>query len=364
MTPFHEKVTKKVYICHMKIAKKTSVGENLFYTFVWAAIFLVPILNAKLMSELHVNFQNVAISWGKIMPYFIVFIINNNILVPRLLSRNRYLWYIASVVAILVVIFGGIQALNFRYWQDSAVLQHKASFSDLEWYWNVVLGVLMIGTNTMVKLYYRALDTERKMDKMQRHALQAQMDYLKYQINPHFFMNTLNNIHSLIDIDTEMAKQSVIELSKMMRYVLYDSEGLGTTLEKEVQFVGNYMELMRIRYIDDVDIRFDHPSPAVCRRIVVPPLLLIVFVENAFKHGVSYNARSFIRISIETEGDRLHYRVVNSRHAKTAGRGGVGLDNVRKRLTLLFGKDFSLDIDSSSESTYEVNLIIPVKNHG
>ncbi|MDE6861252.1 MAG: sensor histidine kinase, partial [Alistipes sp.] len=260
--------------------------------------------------------------------------------------------------------FGGIQLLNFRYWQASEVLQHKASFSDLEWYWNVVLGMFMIGTNTMIKLYYRALDTERKMVQMQRHALQAQMDYLKYQINPHFFMNTLNNIHSLIDIDAKMAKQSVIELSKMMRYVLYDSEGAGTTLEKEVQFVGNYMELMRIRYVDDVEISFEHPSSAVCRRIVVPPLLLIVFVENAFKHGVSYNHRSFIRIGIEVTGGMLHYRVVNSRHGKAADCGGVGLDNVRKRLALLFGKGFSLDIDTSSESTYEVNLIIPVKNHG
>lgn len=349
----------------MKIAKKTSVGENLFYTFVWAAIFLVPIINSKLMSELHVDFRSVVISWGKIAPYFLVFIINTTLLVPRLLSRNRYVWYSISVLALLVTIFGGIQALNFHYWQNERVLQHKASFSDLEWYWNVVLGVFMIGTNTMIKLYYRSLDTERKMIEMQRHALQAQMDYLKYQVNPHFFMNTLNNIHSMIDIDAERAKQCVIELSKMMRYVLYDSEGAATTLEKEVQFVSNYMELMRIRYVDDVDITFDYPPSELCRRIVVPPLLLIVFVENAFKHGVGYNKPSFIHIDIEATSDnRLHYRVVNSRHGNLSGRGGVGLDNVSKRLALLFGKGFSLDIDSSRESVYEINLIIPVKNHG
>lgn len=348
----------------MKIAKKTSVGENMFYSFVWLAIFLVPIINSKLMSELHVNFQNILISWGKIMPYFVAFIINNNILAPRLLLRNKYIRYSIWVVVILVTIFGGIQGLNFRYWQASEMLRHKASFSDLEWYWNVILGVFMIGTNTMIKLYYRSLDTERKMADMQRHALQAQMDYLKYQINPHFFMNTLNNIHAMIDIDAEKAKQCVIELSKMMRYVLYDSESADTTLEKEVQFVHNYMELMRIRYVDDVDIRFEYPPSAVCRRIVVPPLLLIVFVENAFKHGVSYNARSFIHIDISVSGDSLHYRVANSCHGSTSDRGGVGLDNVRKRLTLLFGRDFSLETDTSQESAYEVNLIIPIKNHG
>ena len=171
----------------MKISKKTSIGENLFYTFVWAAIFLVPILNSQLMSELHINFNNVVISWGKIAPYFVVFLLNNWLLAPQLLLRNKRVWYIAAILVMLAAIFGGIQAWNYRYWQTIEVLQYKASFSDLEWYWNVVLGVLMVGTNSMIKLYYRALETEQRMLVMHRHNMQAQMDYLKYQINPHFF---------------------------------------------------------------------------------------------------------------------------------------------------------------------------------
>lgn len=348
----------------MKISKKTSIGENLFYTFVWAAIFLVPILNSQLMSELHINFNNVVISWGKIAPYFVVFLLNNWLLAPQLLLRNKRVWYIAAILVMLAAIFGGIQAWNYRYWQTIEVLQYKASFSDLEWYWNVVLGVLMVGANSMIKLYYRALETEQRMLVMHRHNMQAQMDYLKYQINPHFFMNTLNNIHAMIDFDSQTAKRYVIELSKMMRYVLYDTDSDRTTLDKEIQFVGNYIELMRIRYVDDVDIRFEHPSATVARGVVVPPLLLIVFVENAFKHGVSYDAPSFIHIDISLAGGELRYRVVNSRHKRQEKRGGVGLENVRKRLSLLFGKRHTLAIDTSREDVYEINLSIPVKNHG
>jgi len=202
------------------------------------------------------------------------------------------------------------------------------------------------------------------MEALKQQNLQAEMDYLKYQINPHFFMNTLNNIHAMIDFDSQTAKRCVIELSKMMRYVLYDTDSDRTTLDKEIQFVGNYIELMRIRYVDDVDIRFEHPSATVARGVVVPPLLLIVFVENAFKHGVSYDAPSFIHIDISLAGGELRYRVVNSRHKRQEKRGGVGLENVRKRLSLLFGKRHTLAIDTSREDVYEINLSIPVKNHG
>lgn len=90
-------------------------------------------------------------------------------------------------------------------------------------YWNVVLGFFMTGANTGIKLIYQSMRDEQQMEELKRQNLEAEMDYLKYQINPHFFMNTLNNIHALIDIDTEYAKSAVIELSKMMRYVLYES---------------------------------------------------------------------------------------------------------------------------------------------
>ena len=173
-------------------------------------------------------------------------------------------------------------------------------------------------------------------------------------------MNTLNNIHALIDIDTRTAQNTLVELSKMMRYVLYDSENAHTNLMQEVQFLENYIALMRIRYMSDVDIRFDvqNPLPMDAK---VPPLLIIVFVENAFKHGVSYDKKSYVHIKLWCKDGFVHCDVRNTRHeGLQVEKGGIGLENVRKRLELLFGKDYSLEIDDSSDNEYKVKLSIPM----
>ena len=210
-----------------------------------------------------------------------------------------------------------------------------------------------------IKLMYQSIRDEQTMAELKRQNLQAEMDYLKYQINPHFFMNTLNNIHALIDIDTDSAKSAVIELSKMMRYVLYDSGHARTTIDRDLQFLRNYIELMRIRYTDDVEIGID-VAEGVPMQASIPPLLLIVFVENAFKHGVSYHRRSFIRIALGYAAGRVSATIANSRAPRPAdSRPGIGLDNVRKRLALIYGEDnYTLDI-RPEEDRFTVQLTIP-----
>ena len=345
----------------LNIFKDLRLGENMVYSLVWIAIFLIPFMNAHLMAEHEINIGKVIISWGKISPYFIVFIVNNVLLAPYLLLRNRYIWYIITLLALVFATFGFIELLDFHYYQTNIDLRHRASLTELEWYWNMLFSVLMAGANSMIKLYYRAIDTEQRMVVLERQNIETQMEYLKYQINPHFLMNTLNNIHAMIDFDTEMAKRSVVDLSRMMRHVLYDSSESHTTLDKEVEFLQNYIELMRIRYVDDVDIKFTAPDITLCRRVNIPPLLLIVLVENAFKHGISYNCSSFININIEVAAEELKCTVENSRHlSHSTGRSGIGLSNIRKRLQLLFDKDYTLKIDKSRQDVYSVKLIIPI----
>lgn len=345
----------------MRIFKNLRLGENMLYTLVWIAIFLIPFMNAQLMSENLVDFNKVIISWGKIAPYFLIFMINTAVLAPRLLLRNRYWMYSILLLVMLFAIFGTIEILDFRYWQSDIHLRDKASFTDLEWYWNVLLGVFMAGANSMIKLYYRALEIDQRMDKLEKQNIENEMQYLKYQINPHFLMNTLNNIHAMIDIDTELAKQSIIDLSRMMRHVLYDSSGSSTTLDKEVEFLHNYIELMRIRYIDDVEITINTPNINTCRKVTMPPLLLIVLVENAFKHGISYRKRSYISINIAVDNGSLTCVVANSRHAsQTTEHSGIGLNNITKRLDLIFGNKYTLTTDASSDDKYIVELVIPL----
>lgn len=350
----------------MKITRKQAIGENLLYVMVWAAIILVPVLNSQMMSELHINLSNVLIAWRQIAPYLIIFIVHNAILAPRYMLRHKYKKYLLSDLALIIVVFWLVDVyeahLSDRFLMQegakAADAYRQASFSNLEMYWNVVLGFFMTGANTGIKLIYQSMRDEQQMEELKRQNLQAEMDYLKYQINPHFFMNTLNNIHALIDIDTEYAKSALIELSKMMRYVLYDSGRELISLKKDLQFLQNYIELMRIRYTNDVDIRVEYPAD-LPEQVSIPPLLLIVFVENAFKHGISYNRPSFIHLRIDYADGKVSCVLANSRHTvDDSHAAGIGLENVRKRLSLIYGeKNYTLDIGEDTD-TYTVKLII------
>ena len=348
----------------MEIKKVTTnkpvIGENVLYLLVWGAVVLVPILNSNMMSEEHIYLVNLLTVWSKLLPYIFIFIMHNNLLVPKLLLKRRYWLYIFASLAMLVVLF-----YQLEYYQDSLrrlpyasgdlyVVHGRASFTDLAWYWNVLLGLFMMGANIGIKFIFISIQTDLRMEALERQSLQAEMDYLKYQINPHFFMNTLNNIHALIDIDTEAAKDTVIELSKMMRYVLYDSENAATNLVSEMRFIENYIALMRIRYTDNVDVRFTvHDTVRPTAKV---------------PHGVSYNKPSYVNIDVWCDEKQVSYQVQNSRHEQAAiskqstKSSGMGLDNIRKRLDLLFGEEYNLAIDDSNKEQYTIKLTIPIKN--
>ena len=339
------------------------IGENLLYLMVWMVIILVPVLNSKMLEEVHVSLENILIAWLKIAPYLLIFIIHNSLIAPRLLLRkHRYVWYLVVNLLTITAVFSlvAIYEKYAPYDTEPYILNGKASFTDLAIYWNILLGFFMTGLNMGIKLLYRSLRDEQQMEELKRQNLQAEMDYLRYQINPHFFMNTLNNIHALIDIDTEYAKSAVIELSKMMRYVLYESGSETISLKKDIQFIENYIELMRIRYDSSIDICLDYPA-TIPNKVAIPPLLLIVFVENAFKHGVSYNHASFIHIRIGYRDDAVTAVISNSRHEKSRpGTTGIGLENVKKRLALIYQDNYTLSIDDSDPDVYTVKLIIPI----
>ena len=222
----------------------------------------------------------------------------------------------------------------------------------------VVVLILMFGANIGIKGYFRGSDDRRRLTELERQNLEQQLEYLRYQINPHFFMNTLNNIHALVDIDPEKAKDTIRELSTMMRFVLYEGNKEGVPLSRELDFIRHYVTLMQLRYTDKVKITLDLPQETPDRQI--PPLILVTFIENAFKHGVSYQRESFIETKISVEGDRLAFSCRNSKAVKpNEEKGGVGLANVRKRLDLLYNRDYTLLIHDEDD-TYTVELNIPL----
>ena len=225
-----------------------------------------------------------------------------------------------------------------------------------------IIMALLLGLNIGAKSFFKSLDDKKRIKELERENLNSQLEYLKYQINPHFFMNTLNNIHALVDIDPEQAKYTIEVLSKLMRYVLYEGNKSMAPLQKELAFISHYVDLMRIRYTDKVRISVSLPSSVP--DVQVPSLLFITFIENAFKHGVSYQQSSFIEVCVRVdEANReIAFSCNNSVKPETDEKkqGGVGLQNAKKRLQLIYGDDYNLKIDSTPE-VFRLLLRLPIK---
>ncbi len=222
----------------------------------------------------------------------------------------------------------------------------------------LIIGILLVGVDLGAFFYVESRRKEHRMRELQAENLRQQLESLRYQVNPHFFMNTLNNIHALVDIDPEKAKESIEVFSKMMRIMLYEGNEPTIPLAKELDFMDHFIALMRLRYTEEA-VRIETFFPEDRSGAVVPPLLMASFVENAFKHGVSYAEESFIRVRVDHRDGKVVFRCSNSSHpSDKEEQHGLGLENIRKRLTLLYGKSFVLSIKEET-GRYDVMMEIP-----
>lgn len=375
----------------LKTTKMNYRKEHIIYTLMWIALYLSPLMGIymRMSGNPHIVFSwdEIINAWEFNTVWIVLFAIHNFLLAPLLIIKRRTWLYTALVVVLLVATMFTLSAIRpshskkrpapQRYeccehdCMNAEMMASKQQPPPMREGGPLMMfgpgevvaffgGLLLMGMNLGVKLYFRSQEATKAITQIEKHALERQLQYLKYQVNPHFFMNTLNNIHALVDIDPERAKASIVELSKLMRYVLYEGNNKLTSLSREVQFLRNYVQLMSMRYTGNVSICLDVPE--VLPDSMLPPLLLVIFVENAFKHGISYRTKSFVEISLQPHGDRLLFSCRNSRpeikHDENM-KGGVGLSNVRRRLDLLFPADYTLDI-KETDDTYTVKLEIPL----
>jgi LytS/YehU family sensor histidine kinase len=210
-----------------------------------------------------------------------------------------------------------------------------------------------------MRVLERHSQAEKLQKELEKEKLNSELAFLKNQISPHFFFNTLNNIYSLISINADDSQKAVLRLSKLMRYLLYDSEHGNTKLSNEIDFMNNYIDLMKLRISDK--IRMTVSFPEKYEDINIAPLIFIPFIENAFKHGISYREKSFIDISMTAEYGCLKFSCINSllksREDTEPDHTGIGLENVTKRLNLLFPGKHNLKINKM-ETQFEVLLQI------
>ena len=357
-----------------KWMEKQSRQENLIYLVLWAMLFVAPLLSMYVHSVSDQNFvfewSDLWIVWPTFLVFLVLFLIHNFLLAPLLIYQQRRSLYF-SIVTVIVVLFSVYQCTtkprDFRPDFPKQEMRHEGPhhphkhppiFIGQHDVIAVFILVLMFGMNVGIKGYFKHRGDQKKMKRLEHQNLEQQLEYLKYQINPHFFMNTLNNIHALVDIDPEKAKSTIVELSKMMRFILYEGDKHGVPLTREFEFIRTYLSLMRLRYTDKVKITVELPTEVPDK--TVPPLMLISFIENAFKHGISYQRDSFIDIHVSVEQQRLRFLCHNSKADKpNQEKGGVGLANVRQRLQLLYDNNFTLNIQDNPD-TYHVELTIPL----
>ena len=226
-------------------------------------------------------------------------------------------------------------------------------------YNHILASVLISGFAIGLGVMDHLKQNEKKQKELEKERLNSELAFLKNQVSPHFFFNTLNNIYSLIGIDGPTAQESVLKLSKLMRYLLYESEHGETLISHEISFMNNYIDLMKLRLSPRVSLEIDFPHEF--HDFPIPPLLFIPFIENAFKHGISYRDKSFIKIRMEIDDQKVSFISENSigicNKSTDLQHSGIGLENVRKRLGLLFPGKYELNIEESV-TVFHVELYI------
>jgi LytS/YehU family sensor histidine kinase len=219
--------------------------------------------------------------------------------------------------------------------------------------------LFIFAISAAIKITNEWFKAEKQKKEMENEKLNSELAFLKSQVNPHFLFNILNNICSLARKKSDNTEDAIIQLSRIMRYMLYDSKDEKVSLEKEVEYLQNYIDLQRLRISDSVVISFTIEGDINGK--MVEPMLLIPFVENAFKHGVSYLDESNIEINLKIDQDVLHFRVENYRVKKIDNpvqqESGIGLKNVLRRLDLLYPGSHIINIEETA-TKYIVNLYI------
>ncbi|HEV7346985.1 sensor histidine kinase [Telluribacter sp.] len=300
-----------------------------------------------------------------------VFYLNYLLLVPRLLLRNRLALFITlNVITVFIVAFL-IQRvevwINLREMLEKAYRARAANgvVRSEKWidFFSLILALMVLGISTSVTAVQNWQRDMQLRQNLEREKTKSELSFLKAQINPHFFFNTLNNIYALTIVDGEAAREALHKLSRMMRYVLYETQNSTVMLSNEIAFVQDYIQLMKLRLTDKVTVKFEQPSPL--HDVPIAPMLLLPFIENAFKHGVSAIEPSSILIAIRQHGKQLHLEVQNSvfteKKVTLDDSNGIGLVNTRRRLDLLYPDGYKLAVDESTpDNKYRVHLKLEV----
>ena len=299
------------------------------------------------------------------LSFMIAFYVNYFILVPRYLFQSqakRYIVYNIIFLCVIGILLHLWQSLTF---DPSFAPKAKRPGMPPGWLFflrDMLSLVFTIGLSAAIRMSARWTQNEAARKEAERNRTEAELKNLRNQLNPHFLLNTLNNIYALIAFDSDKAQQAVQELSKLLRYVLYDNQQTYVPLCKEVDFIRNYIELMRIRLSANVTVETQIDVPADSRTEIAP-LIFISLIENAFKHGISPTEPSFIHIHFSESPGQVCCEITNSYHPKSQtdkSGSGIGLEQVRKRLELTYPGQYEWN-QGVSDDGKEYKSVLSIK---
>jgi two-component system LytT family sensor kinase len=340
----------------MKINRQTFKRSTIIHIIVWMIIFSLPYIfgapDAKKDPE-HNGFR--AFITCTTIVWMGLFYLNALVLIPRVLFRKKYIIYLLLLIVCYctaVIIFSFL--FNIFVPKNPYHLLSQAA-------WNVPSFLFTMLVSTTYKTIYDRFRADAIADEKQKENLKTELSFLRSQISPHFLFNVLNNIVSLVRLKSEELEPTVLKLSSLMQYMLYDTDEEKVLLIDEAQYLQSYIDLQQQRFGSKVKITASLDVNDSTHAI--EPMLLIPFVENAFKHGVGLIDKPEINIKLYTEEDVLYFLARNKYTDATATKdktSGIGLANVQRRLELLYGKDYNLAIKKDN-SLYTVSLQIKLK---
>jgi two-component system, LytTR family, sensor kinase len=334
--------------------RKKVVYHTLFWLVFWLLLVVVGKNEAvQFESQLRNEFMSLL--------FFIAAVyINIRILVPRYLARHALMYLLSIVVLTLLITPIRIFVLYIIFSENSfyqtALVQNQVSL-----YLGTLIVVLL---STVLKILTDWWRYQQEKQTLITQSMQSELRFLRSQINPHFLFNTLNNLYALTLTKNDQAPEVVLKLSEIMRYMLYESNERRVTLQKEVDFIQNYIALEQIRLPKGAEVKFEVTGDPT--KHVIVPLLFVPFLENSFKHGLNrhLNAAGFVHVRLVIQGEHLSFSILNSKPLNLPDNfkphpGGIGLQNLRSRLKMNYPFRHSLEVKDAGENylaTLELEL--------
>lgn len=324
--------------------RKSNMIINTAQGLIWACLFILPsAVWYFIASDIQSFGATFYLTTQLLLPAFLVYTINYCVLIPLLLfsSKRKYFYIINSAIILFLI---ALPVIRDGFIPDIPQEVIEA-FPDAKFLWIAIGGVVLkiifyaviVAMPVGLKYVMKWNEEKHKMEEERRRNAEAELTWLKNQLNPHFLFNTLNNISSLTQIDADKAQESIGQFSELLRYALYESNVKKVKLTDETEFMKNYIDLMSLRCneMTRVETRFDSFDES----LTISPLLFISLIENAFKHGTSSHKESFVKIDMGLDGDDLVFSCENSIHERTSedrSGSGIGLENMTRRLDLLY----------------------------